>query len=65
MAEFLKFRSVIESTKAVFEDVFLQGFAPNSAHAEMRRLMKIEFPDTWPEKFADRSILPSIFWSYY
>ena len=31
----------------------------------MRKNIKAEFPDTWPENFVDRSKLPSIFWSYY
>ena len=64
-AEFLKYRSVSEETKAVFSDMFQQGFSPSTAHAEMRRQIKADFPDSWPEKFADRSKLPSIFWSYY
>ena len=64
-AEFLKYRSVSEDTKAAFTDMFQQGFSPSTAHAEMRRSIKAQFPDSWPEKFADRSKLPSIFWSYY
>ena len=64
-AEFLKYRSVNEGTKAAYSDMFKQGFTPSAAHAEMRRQIQTEYPDSWPEKFADRSMLPSIFWSYY
>ena len=64
-AEFLKFRSVSEGTKSAFEKMFKQGLTPSTAHAEMRRMIRAEFPENWPEKFADRSILPSIFWSFY
>jgi hypothetical protein len=64
-AEFLKYHSVSDDTKSAFSDMFQQGFTPITAHAEMRRHIKSEFPDSWPEKFADRSKLPSIFWSYY
>ena len=64
-AEFLKFRSVSEGTKSAFEKMFHQGFTASTAHAEMRRMIRAEFPENWPEKFADRSILPSRFWSFY
>ena len=63
-AEFLRYRSVSDSTKCAFTDMFEQGFTPSTAHKEMRRKIKAEFPENWPEKFADRSCLPSIFWSY-
>ena len=42
-----------------------QGLSPSEAHAERRMCIKSEFPTTWPEFCADRSILPSVFWSYY
>ena len=45
--------------------MFTQGFSPSSAQAERRKQIKAEFPDTWPEVFADRSVLPSVFWVYY
>ena len=41
-AEFLKYRSVGEDTKAAFSDMFEQGFTPSAAHAEMRKHIKAE-----------------------
>ena len=64
-AEFLKYLSVSLDTKTVFATMFEQGYTPSAAHSEMRKRIKADYPDTWPERFADRSILPSIFWSYY
>ena len=45
--------------------MFIEGLTPGAAHAERRRQIKAEYPDTWPEVFADRSQLPGWFWVYY
>ena len=63
-AEYFKFLSVLEDTRQFYISLFEQGVLPGSAHAERKRYLKEEFPDTWPKQFADRSILPSIFWVY-
>ena len=64
-AEFLRYQSVSADTKAAYTDLFQQGVSPSAAHAEIKHRIKEEFPDTWPNKFADRSVLPSVFWVYY
>ena len=50
-AEFLKYRSVGEDTKAVFSNMFEQGFTPSAAHAKMRKNIKASitiFPFHFP-----------------
>ena len=64
-AEHVKYLSVSQDTKSAFTKMFEYGYTPRSAHNNMRKLIKSDYPDTWPQKFADRSILPSIFWCYY
>ena len=64
-AEYLKCMSVSLATKNVYTDMFIDGLTPGAAHAERRRQIKAEYPDTWPEVFADRSQLPGWFWVYY
>ena len=64
-AEYLKCMSVSLATKKVYTDMFIEGLTPGAAHAERRRQLKSEYPDTWPEVFADRSQLPGWFWVYY
>ena len=44
--------------------MFNDGLLPSSAHIERRKHIKTENPDTWPQVFADRSRLPSLFWVY-
>ena len=63
-AEYFKFMSVSQDTKETYTEMFIQGLTPSAAHAERRRLIKVQFPDTWPEVSADRSRLPSLFWVY-
>ena len=63
-AEFLKFRTVSDSTKRKYTQLFESGFSPSGAHSEVKREMKSQSSD-WPKLFADRSIVPSIFWVYY
>jgi hypothetical protein len=64
-AEYLKYLSVSDETRSAFTEMFQEGFSPSTAHAEMRRSIKTQYPDTWPEMFADRSKLPGIFWCFY
>ena len=64
-AEYYKYLDVSSDTKIVYTDLFTQGFTPSSAHTERRRQIKAEYPDTWPEVCADRSVLPSVCWVYY
>ena len=64
-AEFLKYRSVNEDTKAAFSAMYQEGFTPSTAHKEMKRQIREEYPESWPQKFADKSKLPSIFWCYF
>ena len=63
-AEYFKFLSVNLETRDHFTEMFKQGLTPSAAHAEMRRIIKNKYPDTWPEVSADRSQLPSVFWVY-
>ena len=64
-ADFLKYQTVSPDTKAAYTELFHQGVSPSAAHTEIKCRIKEEYPDTWPNKFADRSILPSVFWVYY
>ena len=41
--------SVRKDTKNACTDMLQPGMSPNAAHSERRRLIKLEFPDTWPE----------------
>ena len=63
-AEFLKYRSVNEDTKSAFSAMYQEGFTPSTAHKEMKRQIREEYPESWPQKFADKSKLPSSFWCY-
>ena len=63
-AEYFKFLSVSGETKQHYMEMFEQGVLPGSAHTQRKRFIKAEFPNTWPKQFADRSLLPSIFWVY-
>ena len=63
-ADYLKFLSVNEETRNVYWTMFNDGLLPSSAHIERRKSIKTEYPDTWPQIFADRSRLPSLFWVY-
>ena len=64
-AEHVRFLDVSKETKDQFTNLFNQGLTPSAAHAEKRRLIKLEFPETWPVVSADRSRLPPILWVYY
>ena len=64
-AEYFKFLDVSNETKEVYSEMFSQGLSPSGAHAERRKQIKAEFPDTWHMMCADRSILPSVSWVYY
>ena len=64
-AEYLRYLSVSEETKRSFTELFESDFTPSEALTEVRRRMKAEFPETWPEKFADKSKLPGMFWVHY
>ena len=63
-AEYFKFLSVSDETAQYYTDLFSQGLLPGSAHARRKQFVKAEYPDSWPLQFADRSIVPSIFWVY-
>ena len=63
-AEYFKYLSVLDETKEYYTDMFKQGVSPSSVHIERKLHIKRQFPDSWPKIFADRSILPSIFWVY-
>ena len=64
-ADYLRFLTVSESTKHDFDEMFRQGLTPAAAHAELRRKLKIDYPNTWPMVCADRSRFPNIIWVYY
>ena len=64
LADYLKFLSVNEETRNVYWTMIEEGLLPRSAHIERRKSIKIDYPDTWPQIFADRSRLPSLFWVY-
>ena len=64
-AEYFKFLDVSKDTKLAYNDMFVKGFSPSGAHSERRRQIKTQFPDTWPEVCADRSVFPSVFWVFY
>ena len=63
-AEYYKYLSVSQETAQYYTDQFSQGLLPGSAHARRKQFIKSEYPDSWPLQFADRSVLPSIFWVY-
>ena len=63
-SEYFRFLSVSQETKDIYTEMFNHGMSPSSAHTERRKCIKSEFPDSWPEVFADRSRLPSLFWVY-
>ena len=63
-AEYFRYLSVSQETKNAYTEMFHQGLFPGAAHMEQRRLIKLEFPDTWHQVCADRSKLPSQFWVY-
>ena len=63
-AEYFKYLSVSQETAKYYTELFSQGFLPGSAHANRKQFIKSEYPDSWPLQFADRSIVPSIFWVY-
>ena len=64
-AAYLKCMSVSLATENVYTDMFIEGLTPGAAHAERRRQIKAEFPETLPEVFADRSRLHGWFCVYY
>ena len=64
-AEYLRHMSVSQATKNIYSEMFRDGLTPGAAQAERRRQIKADYPDTWPEVFADRSRLPGWFWVYY
>ena len=45
--------------------MFNEGFTASGAHSEMKCRIRGNFPNEWPIKLSDRSVLPSIFWVYY
>ena len=53
-----------KDTKSAFLEMFKEGLTPSAAHAERRRIIKSDYPDTWPEVCADRSRLPGVLWVY-
>ena len=59
-AEFLRYQSVSADTKPAFTELFQQGVTPSAAHAEVKQRIKEQFPDIWPNKFADRSVTEDI-----
>ena len=63
-AEYFKFLSVTDDTRKHYLEMFEEGLLPGSSHAQRKMFIKTECPDTWPQIFADRSKLPSIFWVY-
>lgn len=64
-AEFLKYRSISTDTQIAYTELFEEGYTPSSAHNHIRQQLRDKYPDSWHKKFADKSILPSIFWVYY
>ena len=64
-ADYLKFLDVNEVTKSIYWEMFENGLLPSSAHIARKQAIKSEFPDTWPQIFADRSKLPSLFWVFH
>ena len=64
-ADFLKFKSVSQATKDEYTDMFMSGFSPSGAHAEMKRRIRARCPDDWHVMYGDRSVLPSVFWVFY
>ena len=60
-ADFLKFKSVSQATKDEYTDMFMSGFSPSGAHAEMKRRIRARCPDDWHVMYGDRSVLPSVF----
>ena len=61
----MKFLDVNEVTKSIYWEMFENGLLPSSAHIARKQAIKSEFPDTWPQIFADRSKLPSLFWVFH
>ena len=45
--------------------MFADGFTASGAHTEMRSRIRAKYPEDWPIKYSDRSLLPSVFWVYY
>ena len=64
-AEYLRYLSVSEFTKTEITQKYEEGLSPSAALTEVKRSIKEEYPDTWPQIFADRSKVPSIFWCHY
>ena len=64
-AEYLRYLSVSQATKDSFTDMFESDLTPGAALEEERRKIKEEFPESWPQHFADKSKLPGLFWAHY
>ena len=45
-------------------NMFKEGATPSSVHSGRKSLLKQLFPDSWQKVFANRSLLPNIFWVY-
>ena len=55
----------MKTPKTAFSAMYQEGFTNSKAHREMKRQLRVEYPESLPQKFADKSKLPSSFWCYY
>ena len=64
-ASHLRYLSVGEETKQLFTSMFESDMTPSTALEEMKRKIKLEYPESWQEQFANKSKLPGILWIHY
>ena len=64
-ASHLRYLSVGEETKQLFTLMFESDMTPSTALVEMKRKVKLEYPESWQEQFANKSKLPGILWIHY
>ena len=64
-ASHLRYLSVGEETKQLFIAMFELDMTPSSALEELKKKIKLDYPESWQEQFANKSKLPGIFWVHY